>query len=964
MTRSLLLLSTASTCGVLLAACGNPEPDKQEPFAPGPSDYTVHEPDAPNTDWTLVATDPAAAVMSVSGTSENNVWAVGASDSHGGLILHWDGTRWERIENSDPHDLWWVQVFDDGTVVVAGAGGTVLRGNEAGFERIPTPGLGAQTLYGLWGTDPDHLWAVGGFAGRWGFAWRWDGTTWTDSTLPDDIPLSSDGELPSLFKVWGRSMDDVWVVGGNGLVMHHNGVDWTVLESGTEELLFTIHGNDDHVAIVGPRTVLLGNEAGLVEVAPSGVGLLQGACFESDGTLLVSGASGTVWERDPTGDWEQHINTTGVSPESLHAVWASPEGGRWAVGGGVLSADLDEGVVFHQGPLADTWTAPEVEEPGPASCPADAIDPTPDATIARRWNEQILNAIRRDIPRPGVHARNLFHSSIAMWDAWAVYQSEADPYLSTERHAVEDDTERLAARETALSMATYRVLTHRYADQQGGDVSTACFDAFMAELGLDPTDTHTDGDDSVAVGNRIGQLVIDSYADDGANEAHNYADTTGWEPLNPPLVVDQPGVDIVDPDDFQLLNLAAAETQNGIVLDTGLQSYIGAQWGWVAPFALGPDLLDTYDFTYIDPGLPFPTVDDTDLKRQVLEVIKRHGKHDPTLPETIDLSPGAYGNNPLGTDDGTGHPVNPVTGESYAPNVVAVGDFSRVLAEFWADGPHSETPPGHWNVLANEVSDTLDPSDLQVAELGVPLDRLAWDVHLYLALNGAVHDAAVASWGLKRESLGARPISFIRWMAQNGQSTDPSLPSYHVDGLPLQDGVVELITEDSAAPGERHHHLRWFIGEVAIISWRGEPGNRADDTAGVAWMRAVEWFPYQRRTFVTPAFPGYVSGHSTFSRAAAEVLTRMTGSPYFPGGLGEFVAPAGDYLIFEDGPTTDVRLQWGTYQDAADQAGQSRLWGGIHVEADDLGGRLVGYEVGHLAMDEALMYFDGSARAD
>ena len=126
-------------------------------------------------------------------------------------------------------------------------------------------------------------------------------------------------------------------------------------------------------------------------------------------------------------------------------------------------------------------------------------------------------------------------------------------------------------------------------------------------------------------------------------------------------------------------------------------------------------------------------------------------------------------------------------------------------------------------------------------------------------------------------------------------------------------------------------------------------------------MRAVDWIPYQRRTFVTPAFPGLISGHSTFSRAAAEVLTMFTGSAYFPGGLGEYVAKKGEYLVFEDGPSVDVRLQWATYYDAADQAGQSRLWGGIHIWPDDGQGRQLGSIVGIDAANLAKKYFDGTA---
>ncbi len=194
-----------------------------------------------------------------------------------------------------------------------------------------------------------------------------------------------------------------------------------------------------------------------------------------------------------------------------------------------------------------------------------------------------------------------------------------------------------------------------------------------------------------------------------------------------------------------------------------------------------------------------------------------------------------------------------------------------------------------------------------------------------------------------------------------GQSTDPSLPRYHVEGLPLTPGLIELVTEDTVRAGERHAHLAQFVGEIAVRAWRGEPGNRDTEVGGVAWIRGRDWIPYQRRNFVTPAFPGFTSGHSTFSRSAAEVLADLNGSPYFPGGLGEFVAPAHAYLTFEDGPSVDVHLQWATYFDAADQAGQSRLWGGIHISADDFVGRRTGQQAGLWAVARARTYFDGTA---
>ena len=141
-------------------------------------------------------------------------------------------------------------------------------------------------------------------------------------------------------------------------------------------------------------------------------------------------------------------------------------------------------------------------------------------------------------------------------------------------------------------------------------------------------------------------------------------------------------------------------------------------------------------------------------------------------------------------------------------------------------------------------------------------------------------------------------------------------------------------------------------------SWRGPDYIEVPETdvGGVGWIRAENWWPYQRSTFVTPPFAGYVSGHSTFSRAAAEVLTLMTGDPFFPGGVGEFEAPAGEFLVFEDGPSVDVTLQWATYRDAADQSALSRIWGGIHPPLDDYPGRAMGVAVGVQAFHCAEAY--------
>ena len=572
-------------------------------------------------------------------------------------------------------------------------------------------------------------------------------------------------------------------------------------------------------------------------------------------------------------------------------------------------------------------------------------------SVARVWDEALLEAIRRDTPAPTVHARNLFHASAAMWDAWAAYDPDAEGYFVDEKLQSEDVQ---GAREAAISYAAYRILLHRYSLASGLQETFDALASTMGALCYRIDYTTTDGDSPAALGNRIAAAVISYGRNDGAHEALRYVDLD-YKPVNAPLVVEEPGTEMRDPSRWQPLALARIVAQNGVPVPGRVQTFIGSHWGHVAGFALPR----SQKGLPLDPG-PVPELgdpsSDADFKETAVDVIRYSSSLDPGDGVTLDAGPAALGGNTLGTNDGHGHNVNPATGRAYAPNVVRRGDFERALAEFWADGPKSETPPGHWNTVANEVSDSTG-LDLRIGGQGRPVDRLEWDVKLYFALNGATHDAAVAAWGAKGYYDSARPISMIRYMGAKGQSSDPSGPAYDPDGLPLVPGLVEVVTRASSARGERHAKLEDHVGEIAIRAWSGPP---EDPTAhgGVGWIPAVDWMPYQLPTFVTPAFAGYVSGHSTFSRAAAEVLTAFTGSSYFPGGLYEVPVPAGSLKI-EQGPSEDLALQWATYFDAADAAGISRLYMGIHVSPDDFGGRRIGSRCGKGAWSLAERYFDG-----
>ena len=575
-------------------------------------------------------------------------------------------------------------------------------------------------------------------------------------------------------------------------------------------------------------------------------------------------------------------------------------------------------------------------------------------SVARLWDEALLDAIRRDVPAPTVHARNLFHTSAAMWDAWAAYDPDADGYFIDDKH---DAGNVDAAREAAISYAAYRVLLHRYSLAAGLQATFDELVATMESLCYRIDFTSTGGDSPAALGNRIAEAVIAAGRDDGSLEQRRYVDTA-YRPTNQPLVVAEPGAQMRDPNRWQPLALAQFVAQNGMPIPGNVQRFVGPHWGHVDAFTLP----GSGEGLPVDPGPPPQLGDDpasADAFRQAaVDVLRNSSYLDPGDGVTIDIGPGGLGDNRLGTNDGDGHAVNPSTGDAYAPNVVLRGDFARALAEFWADGPESETPPGHWNTIANDVSDTPGFAR-RIGGEGAEVGRLEWDVKLYFALNGAVHDAAVAAWGVKGHYDSTRPISMIRYLGARGQSSDRSGPAYHPDGLPLVDGLVEVVTRESSAPGERHEQLSDHVGEVAVKVWMGNPED-AGQASGVGWIRAVDWVPYQRATFVTPAFAGYVSGHSTFSRAAAEVMAAFTGSDYFPGGISQWTVPAGE-LVTEAGPSRAVTLQWATYFDAADQAGISRVFGGIHIPADDLEGRTIGSGCGRDAWALAERYFRGDA---
>ena len=450
--------------------------------------------------------------------------------------------------------------------------------------------------------------------------------------------------------------------------------------------------------------------------------------------------------------------------------------------------------------------------------------------VVLRWNGALLDAVRATKMVPPIAARALATTHTAMYDAWTRYTEGARPTLGATRRRPRGEWTR-ANKSEAISRAAHKMLVELFPTQK------ASFDGLMEGLGYEPADTSARGSSPGAIGNRAAKRVLDARRDDGSNQANGYADTTDYRPVNPALDPSQrfTPTDDFDPDRWQPLIAPDGLT---------VQKFLAPHWGGVRPFGLSSG---------------------GELRGLVDGMLRRYAHH----------------------GWGRAHYIQQF---SEVLRISAnLDDRQKAIAEYWADGPSSVTPPGHWNVIAQYVS-RRDHHTLNE------------DVQMYFALGNALMDAGIACWDCKRHYDSVRPISAIRFL---------------------------------------------YAGQ-RVRAWGGAgKGTRKIDGA--------TWLPYQKADFVTPPFAEFVSGHSTFSRAASVVLQAFTGSDRYG---DSHTQEAGTSLIEPGLPDVPVTLSWRTFTEAAEEAGMSRLYGGIHIMDGNAGGLKLGEEVGKRAWSKAKSYFD------
>lgn len=641
------------------------------------------------------------------------------------------------------------------------------------------------------------------------------------------------------------------------------------------------------------------------------------------------------------------------------------------------------------------------------------------ATTARRWHVATQLALRAVAADPTRQARDLFHISATMFEAWRAVREPQLPELVPGASRASGPSLSL---DEVLAHAVHRVLHSRLSREARykrvvplfADALNAAtlFDLRIAERLPPAYDVSVSA--STRAGRLIGDAVIEWAAQDGACEATDYK------------CVDDPYVSanrhhfspfwqgvgrVSNVNRWQRMIVGTFIDKSGVEID-GYPDFTTPSWGRVRPYALNESDLAIDVFgeprdverdasgkpvgLYFDPGPPPQWGPDSVTHEAYIgnysAVAKFNAWNTPHTSVEWSVSPANHslGSNTVPFEQqncdarpgakpcanvGVGHEVNPATAAPYAQQTAVRGDYASVLAEFWADGPESDTPPRHWNAIFDDLMDHGEFA-FQFGGVGRRVPRLEFEIKAYLVLNGALHDCAIATWGVKRHYDSVRPITAIRFMSSLGQSSDPDGVSYHPGGLRLIPGTSFSLeaTDVCRARCDNYsafeNHFGSTPGPLARLGFdrinrtivRTWQANGQTPTA-VDFFAGERWHPFRRPGFVSPPFGGYVSGHSSFARTAADTLTRLTGDPFFPGGYYGAIARKDRFLVLEDGPSRDTPIGWATYSDAANECSLSRIYVGVHPPHDDVGGRRIGRLVAERAWRRSV-HLIGAAEPD
>ncbi|MFV8755579.1 hypothetical protein ACNOYE_33940 [Nannocystaceae bacterium ST9] len=305
----------------------------------------------PSEGWQEVFEGLDSALLSIWGRGPDDVWVVGSDVGAGPELLHFDGAAWTRMSTGQSANLWWVSGIDD-EIWMAGEQGLIVRHDRSAgsFEAATTPE--PVTLFGILPLASDDVWAVGGDleAGR-GVVWHYDGTAWTEDA--ETTPLLTEGVL---YKIWGERSDRLFAVGAGGTNLIRTADGWAAAPVPVDRNLFTVHGSGEHVVAVGgfiDGLLVEWDGSAWVDATPAGAPQLNGVWVEADGSAMAVGVEGSIWRRSVDGAWAADDSIDKLFYD-FHSAYVDPSGGMWAVGGFVIAAPFDRGMLYHHGDALPT----------------------------------------------------------------------------------------------------------------------------------------------------------------------------------------------------------------------------------------------------------------------------------------------------------------------------------------------------------------------------------------------------------------------------------------------------------------------------------------------------------------------------------------------------------------------------------------------------------------------------------
>jgi hypothetical protein len=213
------------------------------------------------------------------GSGVNTAWAGGTGSDLKAGIWRWDGSKFLRAY-SDSIAFKINALFGEqtGKAFAVGDSGLLIRYDGTDWRRVSSGDLADGKLYGVWGKDPNTVWAVGGnFFGDAGYIYRNDGGVWTKDAFQTN---------KRLFAAWGSGSDDVWAVGAGGMIVRWNGMTWNSVPSGTTSDLLDIYE-------VGPNNVWAVGAGGTV-IRWNGANWSSGGSL-TDNLTSVYGVGAEVW---------------------------------------------------------------------------------------------------------------------------------------------------------------------------------------------------------------------------------------------------------------------------------------------------------------------------------------------------------------------------------------------------------------------------------------------------------------------------------------------------------------------------------------------------------------------------------------------------------------------------------------------------------------------------------------------